>query len=64
MDNRERPTARLIDTTVGRVIFNMVLPKGMPFYNIALRSAQLARVISDCYQFLGRRKTIDAAWTT
>ena len=32
---RERPTARSIDTTVGRVIFNMVLPKGMPFYNIA-----------------------------
>ncbi len=26
---------KIIDTTVGRVIFNMVLPKGMPFYNIA-----------------------------
>ena len=49
---------KIIDTTVGRVIFNMVLPKGMPFYNIALRSSQLARVISDCYQFLGRSKTI------
>jgi DNA-directed RNA polymerase subunit beta' len=49
---------KLTDTTVGRVIFNMVLPKGMPFYNIALRSSQLARVISDCYQFLGRSKTI------
>jgi 3-hydroxypropanoate dehydrogenase len=30
----------------------------MPFYNIALRSSQLARVISDCYQFIGRSKTI------
>ena len=49
---------KLVDTTVGRVIFNMVLPKGMPFYNIALRSSQLARVISDCYQMLGRSKTI------
>ena len=36
----------------------MMLPKGMPFYNIALRSSQLARVISDCYQILGRSKTI------
>ena len=50
---------KIVDTTVGRVIFNMVLPKGMPFYNIALRSSQLARVISDCYQMLGRSKTIN-----
>jgi DNA-directed RNA polymerase subunit beta' len=50
---------KVVDTTVGRVIFNTVLPKGMPFYNTPLRSAQLARVISDCYQFLGRSKTIE-----
>jgi DNA-directed RNA polymerase subunit beta' len=50
---------KIIDTTVGRVMFNMVLPKGMPFYNAPLRSSQLARVISDCYQFLGRSKTIE-----
>jgi DNA-directed RNA polymerase subunit beta' len=50
---------KVVDTTVGRVIFNMVLPKGMPFYNTPLRSAQLARVISDCYQLLGRSKTIE-----
>ena len=52
---------KIIDTTVGRVIFNTVLPKGMPFYNTPLRSSQLARVISDCYQILGRSKTIDVA---
>jgi DNA-directed RNA polymerase subunit beta' len=50
---------KVVDTTVGRVIFNMILPKGMPFYNTALRSSQLARVISDCYQMLGRSKTIE-----
>jgi DNA-directed RNA polymerase subunit beta' len=49
---------KVINTTVGRVIFNQVLPKGMPFYNVPLKSSQLARVISDCYQFLGRSKTI------
>ena len=48
-----------IDTTVGRVIFNMILPHGMPFYNIALRSSELAKVISDCYEFVGRRATIE-----
>jgi DNA-directed RNA polymerase subunit beta' len=41
------------------VLFNSVLPEGMLFYNIPMRSSELARVISDCYQALGRRKTID-----
>jgi DNA-directed RNA polymerase subunit beta' len=49
----------VIETTVGRVLFNAVLPKGMLFYNIPMRSSELARVISDCYQTLGRRRTID-----
>jgi len=31
----------------------------MPFYNMPLRSKDLAEVISDCYEILGRRKTID-----
>ena len=49
----------VIETTVGRVLFNSILPVGMLFYNIPMRSSELARVISDCYQALGRRKTID-----
>jgi DNA-directed RNA polymerase subunit beta' len=57
IDNKKAYGA-LITTTVGRVLFNVVLPRGMPFYNIALRSSALAKVISDCYQFLGRSKTI------
>ncbi|MDC0936394.1 DNA-directed RNA polymerase subunit beta' [Pirellulales bacterium] len=48
-----------IHTTVGRVMFNDILPKGMPYYNAPLRSADLAGVISDCYEFLGRRQTIE-----
>ena len=49
----------LIKTTVGRVLFNASLPRGMPFYNMPLRSRDLAEVISDCYEILGRRQTID-----
>ncbi|MGW8256220.1 MAG: DNA-directed RNA polymerase subunit beta', partial [Thermoguttaceae bacterium] len=48
-----------VHTTVGRVLFNTMLPKEMPFYNTPLRSSDLASVISDCYERLGRRKTID-----
>jgi DNA-directed RNA polymerase subunit beta' len=54
-----RKPGSVIETTVGRVLFNSILPEGMLFYNIPMRSSELARVISDCYQALGRRKTID-----
>lgn len=49
----------LFETTPGRVIFNDILPKGMPFYNETLAAKKLQMVISDCYELLGRRITID-----
>jgi DNA-directed RNA polymerase subunit beta' len=49
----------IIDTTYGRVLFNSILPVGMDFYNLRLKSGDLAGVISDCYQNLGRRPTIN-----
>ncbi|MEC7409810.1 MAG: DNA-directed RNA polymerase subunit beta', partial [Planctomycetota bacterium] len=48
----------VIETTPGRVRFNEMLPAGMDFYNQAMRSGDLAGVISDCYQKIGRRATI------
>ncbi len=49
----------LVTTTVGRVLFNDILQSKMAFYDVAMTSKQLARVISDCYLVLGRRETID-----
>ena len=40
-DAKAKP-ARLIETTVGRVIFNEILPEGMPYYNIPHALEQLA----------------------
>jgi DNA-directed RNA polymerase subunit beta' len=48
----------LVSTTVGRVIFNDILHPKMNFYDIALSSKNLSRIIADCYQVLGRRETI------
>jgi len=48
-----------ITTTVGRCIFNDILPKGMPFYNYPLGQGGVSRVISDCHQHLGRGATIE-----
>ncbi len=49
----------LVVTTVGRCIFNDVLPEGMGFYNYPLGSGGAGRVISDCYHHLGRAATLD-----
>jgi len=57
-DDRSSPGGRIVETTYGRILFNSILPEGMDFYNQSLRSSDLAMVISDCYQLLGRRATI------
>ncbi|MFN0197183.1 MAG: DNA-directed RNA polymerase subunit beta' [Planctomycetaceae bacterium] len=49
----------LIETTVGRVLFNDALPARMHYYNLTMKSKDLANVISDCYLELGRRWTIE-----
>ncbi|MBA3316222.1 MAG: DNA-directed RNA polymerase subunit beta' [Planctomycetaceae bacterium] len=50
---------RPFDTTVGRVMFNDMLPRQMSFYNRTMKAKDLANVISDCYLELGRRYTIE-----
>jgi len=49
----------LVNTTVGRVLFNDILNSKMAYYDLALSSKHLSRIIADCYQLLGRRETID-----
>src|SRR5205085_1448139 len=50
--------SHIVLTTVGRCMFNDILPKEMPFYNYALPSAGQSRVIADTYERLGRPATI------
>jgi len=58
-DERAQPEDGRIVTTVGRCIFNDILPEGMPFYNYPLGQKGAGRVISDCYQALGRAATLN-----
>jgi len=53
----ERPP--LVETTVGRCIFNDILPDGMPFYNLTMSQKKLSRVISDCFKYAGSAETVD-----
>jgi DNA-directed RNA polymerase subunit beta' len=48
----------LVNTTVGRVLFNDILKPQMAFYDLSLSGKHLSRIIADCYQQLGRRETI------
>ena len=47
-----------VTTTVGRLIFNDILPEGMPFYNFLLDDGGVNRVISDAHRLIGRKATI------
>jgi DNA-directed RNA polymerase subunit beta' len=59
VDEIPRKPSGLVFTTVGRVLFNDILNPKMAFYDLALSSKHLARIIADCYQLLGRRETIE-----
>jgi DNA-directed RNA polymerase subunit beta' len=50
--------ASMVETTVGRVLFNDILPFGMPFYNYTLNKKNLNGLISDCHKLLGRGATL------
>src|SRR5690606_21925105 len=53
------PANGVVETTVGRLIFNDVLPPEMPLYNYPLSQKGAGRVIADCHHLLGRAATID-----
>ena len=52
------PGTQLITTTVGRVIFNQVLPKGFGYVNKELNKSRVSEVVTDCYKRFGHNATI------
>jgi DNA-directed RNA polymerase subunit beta' len=50
---------RIINTTVGRVIFNQALPKGMPFVNGMLKKKGLQQLVQKCYLTSGIGVTVE-----
>jgi DNA-directed RNA polymerase subunit beta' len=57
-DESAKPEAGYLTTTIGRVIFNDILPEGMPFYNYDLTKKAVQALISDCHHLLGRGATL------
>ena len=58
-DEISTANSTVAETTVGRCVFNDILPAGMPFYNMTLAAKKLSRVISDCFDVAGSARTVD-----
>ncbi|NMH60970.1 DNA-directed RNA polymerase subunit beta' [Alteromonas ponticola] len=62
-DGTKTEKVTLTDTTVGRAIFSLILPKGLPFeiINQAMGKKQISRLLNACYRTLGLKDTVIAA---
>ncbi len=49
---------KIIDTTVGRVIFNEALPPEFGFVNMELKKGNVGDIVSECYKRFGHQRTI------
>jgi DNA-directed RNA polymerase subunit beta' len=59
----DEPETRVVDTTVGRVLFNRVLPQGLQFVNHVLDKGAIQDLVGDIYQLLredGTPAVVDA----
>jgi DNA-directed RNA polymerase subunit beta' len=54
----ERITDGRIKTTVGRILFNEVLPSEMPYFNYELDKKGVQDVISRCHRLCGKEATL------
>ena len=57
------PQTGLLDTTVGRVLFNVPLPKPLQFANEVMDKKKLNDFIGVCYELLGSEATAEVADT-
>ncbi len=57
----EEPKERIIDTTVGRAIFNRILPPQMQFVNEVLDKGGVKDLIADVYEICGADATTELA---
>src|SRR5207237_4691601 len=53
----ERLTAAGMETTVGRIIFNQILPNQLRFNNEVMKRSALKELVDVCYRLLGPEET-------
>jgi len=55
------PEQRIIETTVGRVVFNRILPEAIQFVNMVLDKGGLKDLVAELYEVVGEDATPDIA---
>ncbi|HMD82473.1 MAG TPA: DNA-directed RNA polymerase subunit beta', partial [Anaerolineales bacterium] len=60
-DRLSEPETRVIDTTVGRVLFNRILPEEVQFVNEKLDKGGVKDLIAEVYEVCGQEKTTEVA---
>ena len=60
VDGNSEDRISIYDTTVGRAILSLILPKGMPFelINRAMGKKQISGLLNECYRRLGLKDTV------
>lgn len=56
---RVRIDGILTETSAGRIIFNGIIPKGMPFFNEVASKGKLEQLVLNCYRQVGTDMTIE-----
>jgi len=52
-----RIQGKLVDTTIGRLVFNRVVPEELGYFNDTLDKKRLARLVGGAYRLLGKERT-------
>ncbi|MDD4183035.1 MAG: DNA-directed RNA polymerase subunit beta', partial [Candidatus Omnitrophica bacterium] len=55
----EEGKKKIVNTTVGRIIFNQVLPKGFRYVNEPLSKKSVSEIISECYKMFGHGTAVE-----
>lgn len=53
-----RWNGEILDTTVGRVLFNEILPPELRFVNVEMNRKEVTRLVAQCYYLLGNSETV------
>jgi DNA-directed RNA polymerase subunit beta' len=48
-----------VQTTVGRIIFNQIVPDRLRFKNVNMKRTELRRLVDECYRILGPAETAE-----
>jgi len=54
-----RADGRILETTAGRILFNEIVPAGIPFVNETLNKKKIEALVSQVHRLVGNRGTVE-----